>query len=126
VHLRVLSLRVLARRGLFRIWLFGPALRTIGMIEVDQESPDVRQIDQTAAQDLAAGHSPLAYPEGTTSPDGTIGAFKGGAFVIAIASQVPIVPAAIHGTCQIWPPGEPQSTQARCASLPRARCRPPA
>jgi 1-acyl-sn-glycerol-3-phosphate acyltransferase len=107
VHLRALplSLRVLAKRDLFRIWLFGPALRMIGMIEVDRESPDFRQIDQAAARDLAAGHSLLAYPEGTTSPDGTIGEFKDGAFVIAVASQVPIVPVAIHGTCRIWPPG---------------------
>lgn len=107
VHLRALplSLRVLARHDLFRIWLFGPALRMIGMIQVDRESPDFRQIDQAAARDLAAGHSLLAYPEGTTSPDGTIGAFKDGAFIIAIASQVPIVPAAIHGTRRIWPPG---------------------
>jgi 1-acyl-sn-glycerol-3-phosphate acyltransferase len=107
VHLRALplSLRVLAKRDLFRIWLFGPALRMIGMIEVDRESPDFRQIDQAAARDLAAGHSLLAYPEGTTSPDGTIDEFKDGAFIIAIASQVPVVPAAIHGTCRIWPPG---------------------
>jgi 1-acyl-sn-glycerol-3-phosphate acyltransferase len=107
VHLRALplSLRVLARHGLFRIWLFGPALRMIGMIEVDRASPDFRQIDQAATRDLAAGHSLLAYPEGTTSPDGTIGAFKDGAFIIAIASQVPIVPAAIYGTGRIWPPG---------------------
>jgi len=78
VHLRALplSLRVLARHDLFRIWLFGPGLRMIGMIEVDR-----------------------------ASPDGTIGAFKDGAFIIAIASQVPIVPAAIHGTRRIWPPG---------------------
>jgi 1-acyl-sn-glycerol-3-phosphate acyltransferase len=128
VHLRALplSLRVLARHDLFRIWLFGPALRMIGMIEVDRASPDFRQIDQAAARDLAAGHSLLAYPEGTTSPDATIGAFKDGAFIIAIASQVPIVPAAIHGSCQVWAPGEPQSTQARCASWPHARYRPPA
>lgn len=107
VHLRALplSLRVLARHDLFRIWLFGPALRMIGMIEVDRESPDFREIDQAAARDLAAGHSLLAYPEGTTSPDGTVGEFKDGAFIIAIAGQVPIVPAAIHGTCRIWPPG---------------------
>lgn len=107
VHLRALplSLRVLARHDLFRIWLFGPALRMAGMIEVDRASPDFRQIDQAAARDLAAGHSLLAYPEGTTSPDGAIGAFKDGAFIIAVASQVPIVPAAICGTGRIWPPG---------------------
>jgi 1-acyl-sn-glycerol-3-phosphate acyltransferase len=105
VQLRVLpvSLRVLAMRELFRIPLFGPAMRTIGMIEVDRESPDFRRIDQAAARDLAAGHSLLAYPEGRISPDGAIGEFKDGAFIIAVANQVPVVPVAIHGTRLIWP-----------------------
>jgi 1-acyl-sn-glycerol-3-phosphate acyltransferase len=100
-----LSLRVLAMRELFQIPLLGRAMRTAGMIEVDRDSPDFRQIDQAAAQSLAAGHSLLVYPEGTTSPDGTIGDFKDGAFIIAVTSQVPIVPLTIHGTCRIWPPG---------------------
>ena len=62
VQLRTLplSLRVLAMRELFRIPLLGPALRTIGMIEVDRESPDIRRIDQAAACRLTAGHSLLA------------------------------------------------------------------
>jgi len=107
VQLRVLpvSLRVLAMRELFRIPLFGRAMRTIGMIEVDRESPDFRRIDQAAARDLAAGHSLLAYPEGRISPDGAIGEFKDGAFIIAVANQMPVVPVAIHGTRLIWPPG---------------------
>jgi 1-acyl-sn-glycerol-3-phosphate acyltransferase len=100
-----LSLRALAMRELFRIPLFGPAMRTIGMIEVDRASPDFGRIDRAAARDLAAGHSLLAFPEGRISPDGTIGAFKDGAFVIAVASQVPVVPVAIDGTRWIWPPG---------------------
>ena len=100
-----LSLRVLAMRELFRIPLLGRAMRTMGMIEVDRDSPDFTRIDRAAARDLAAGHSLLAYPEGRISPDGTIGQFKDGAFIIAIASQVPVVPAAIHGTRWIWPPG---------------------
>ena len=107
VHLQALtlSLRVLAKREMFQILLLGPAMRTAGMIEVDRDSPDFRRIDQAAARSLAAGHSLLVYPEGTTSPDGTIGDFKDGAFIIAVTSQVPIVPVTIHGTCQIWPPG---------------------
>jgi 1-acyl-sn-glycerol-3-phosphate acyltransferase len=107
VALRVLpvSLRVLAMRELFRIPLFGAAMRTIGMIEVDRDSPDFRGIDQVAARDLAARHSLLAYPEGRISPDGAIGEFKDGAFIIAVASQVPVVPVAIEGTSRIWPPG---------------------
>ena len=108
VHLRTLplSLRVLAMRELFRIPLFGPALRAAGMIEVDRESPDFREIDAEAARALQAGHWLLAYPEGRISPDGTIGEFKDGAFVIAITGQVPVVPVAIHGTGRIWPPGQ--------------------
>ena len=73
---------------------------------------------------LAAGHSLLAYPERGISPDCTVGEFKDGAFIIAIASQV--VPAAIDGTCRIWPPAERRSTAARSASWPGARCRPAA
>ena len=100
-----LSLRALAMRELFRIPLFGRAMRTIGMIEVDRDSPDFRQIDDAAARDLAAGHSLLVYPEGRASPDGTIGEFKDGAFIIAVTNQVPVLPAAIYGTCRIWQPG---------------------
>ena len=107
VHLHSLpvSLRVLAMRELFQIPLFGPAMRTIGMIEVDRESPDFGEIDIEAARALAAGHWLLAYPEGRISPDGTIGKFKDGAFIIAVTGQVPVVPVAIHGTGRIWPPG---------------------
>ena len=106
-HLQALplSLRVLAMRELFQIVLLGRAMRTIGMIEVDRGSPDFRQIDDAAARLLAAGHSLLVYPEGRASPDGTIGDFKDGAFIVAVANQVPILPAAIQGTCRIWQPG---------------------
>ena len=106
-HLQALplSLRVLAMRELFQILLLGRAMRTIGMIEVDRGSPDFRQIDDAAARLLAAGHSLLVYPEGRASPDGTIGDFKDGAFIVAVANQVPILPAAIQGTCRIWQPG---------------------
>ena len=39
VHLQALPLRVLAKREMFQILLLGPAMRTAGMIEVDQDSP---------------------------------------------------------------------------------------
>jgi 1-acyl-sn-glycerol-3-phosphate acyltransferase len=101
LRVRPVSLRILAMAELFRIPLLGPAMRTIGMIEVDRQSPDFGQIDQAAARDLAAGHSLLAYPEGRISPDGAIGEFKDGAFIITVADQVPVVPVAIHGTRRI-------------------------
>ena len=128
VHLRALplSLRILAKREMFQIPLLGPAMRTIRMIEVDRESPDFGQIDRATARSLVAGHSLLAYPEGTTSPDGTIGVFKDGAFIIAVANQVPAVPVAIHGTCRILPPGRTAIHQAKSASWWDAPCRPAA
>lgn len=106
-HLQALplSLRILAMRELFQIPLIGRAMRTAGMIEVDRESPDFRQIDDAAARSLAAGHSLLVYPEGRASPDGAIGAFKDGALIIAVTHQVPVLTVATHGTCRIWPPG---------------------
>ena len=107
VQLRVLplSLRALAMRELFQIPVLGRAMRTTGMIEVDRDRPDFGRIDAAAARSLAAGHSLLIYPEGRISPDGTIGEFKDGAFIIAAANQVPVLPVAIHGTRRIWPPG---------------------
>ncbi len=109
VYLRVLpfSLRALATRELFRITVLGRLMRMIGMIEVNRDAPDFGQIDSAASRSLAAGHSLLVYPEGGISPDGTIGEFKDGAFVIAAANRTPVLPVAIHGTRRIWPPGRP-------------------
>lgn len=100
-----LSLRALATREMFQVLVLGRVMRAVGMIEVDRDSPDYAQIDDAAARSLAAGHSLLVYPEGRVSPDGTVGAFKDGAFIVAAANQAPVVPVAIHGTRRIWPPG---------------------
>ncbi|HYA50444.1 MAG TPA: lysophospholipid acyltransferase family protein [Streptosporangiaceae bacterium] len=107
VHLRVLplSLRALAMRELFQVPVLGRAMRTVEMIEVDRERPDFGEIDAAAARSLATGHSLLVFPEGRISPDGTIGEFKEGAFIIALANQMPVLPVAIHGTRRIWQPG---------------------
>ncbi|MEY3389306.1 MAG: hypothetical protein RLZ74_912, partial [Actinomycetota bacterium] len=37
-------------------------------------------------------------PEGTRSADGSLGAFKDGAFRLAIDAGVPILPLVVHGT----------------------------
>jgi 1-acyl-sn-glycerol-3-phosphate acyltransferase len=100
-----LPLRILAKAEMFRIRVLGAAMRAAGMVEVDRRSPDFRQIDDDAARTLSAGQSLLVYPEGTTSADATIGDFKDGAFILAIANQVPVLPVALEGTARIWPPG---------------------
>jgi len=42
---------------------------------------------------------------------------------MAVARQVPVLPAAIHGTGRIWPPRRAAILAARSASLSQAHCR---
>lgn len=42
--------------------------------------------------------SVMIFPEGTRSADGSLGAFKDGAFRLAIEAGVPILPLVVHGT----------------------------
>jgi 1-acyl-sn-glycerol-3-phosphate acyltransferase len=43
------------------------------------------------------------FPEGTRSADGNIQEFKGGGAILALRSNVPIVPVIIHGSRAIMP-----------------------
>lgn len=53
---------------------------------------------------LRAGHAVVVFPEGTRSRDGELGAFRSGAFRLAEAAGVPVVPVGIVGTRQLLPP----------------------
>ena len=52
---------------------------------------------------LAMGSPVLFFPEGTRSRDGGLGAFKDGAFELAVRHGVPVVPVALHGTGRALP-----------------------
>jgi 1-acyl-sn-glycerol-3-phosphate acyltransferase len=54
---------------------------------------------------LDGGMSVMMFPEGTRSPDGALLPFKPGAFDLAIAAGVPILPVAIDGTRACRPKG---------------------
>ncbi|KAI3747893.1 hypothetical protein L6452_10618 [Arctium lappa] len=51
------------------------------------------------------GGSVFFFPEGTRSRDGSLGAFKKGAFSIAAKTGVPVVPITLMGTGKIMPAG---------------------
>lgn len=104
-HIRK-HLRYVAKRELFRIPVFGSALRLAGNISVDrtgsQADKDRMQEAISAVQERV---SVMFYPEGTRSEDGALRPFKKGAAMLALQSGVPVVPMAISGTRLILPKG---------------------
>ena len=101
-----IDFRWLAKKELFEIPVFGPAMRTAGYIPVDRSrGRQALQSINEAAERIAAGTSVIIFPEGTRSKDGKIHPFKAGAMVLAIKAGVPIVPVAISGTYHILPKG---------------------
>ncbi len=104
-HLTV-QFRWLAKMELFKIPIFGRAMRNVGYISIDRSNrQSAFESLKVAVEKIKSGVSVLIFPEGTRSRDGKIRPFKKGGFVMAIDSGVPIVPVVITGTRAIMPKG---------------------
>ena len=98
--------RWLAKKELFEIPIFGASLRRSGYIPVERTDTRKSLVAlKAAAQRVKAGTSVIVFPEGTRSPDGNLLPFKGGGFILAVQSGVPVVPVVIVGTRDINPKG---------------------
>jgi 1-acyl-sn-glycerol-3-phosphate acyltransferase len=96
------SFRVVAKRFLFHIPIFGWCLRVSGMIPIDREKRARAILSlEKAAERIRTGQPVLFFPEGTRSPDGRLLPFKKGAFVIAVKSGVPIIPVSVTGSSAV-------------------------
>jgi len=91
-----------AKKELFRIPVFGKAMRMSGFIEIDRQdhAKAIKSLAQAAGK-LQEGISLAAFPEGTRSRDGKLLPFKQGMFYLAIQTGVPIVPVTIIGSGRI-------------------------
>jgi 1-acyl-sn-glycerol-3-phosphate acyltransferase len=98
--------RILAKRELFFIPVFGWAIWLAGFIPVDRARRDraITSIER-AAEKVRAGRSILIFGEGTRSEDGTLGPLKKGGFHLALQSGAPIVPIAVSGSRAVLPKG---------------------
>jgi len=96
--------RMVAKKELFRVPVFGPALLVSGFVKVDRERRDaaIASLKQSE-QLLQSGTRVWIAPEGTRSRDGRLGPFKSGGFHLALSAGVPILPIAIEGTQAILP-----------------------
>lgn len=100
------SIRMLAKKELFQIPIWGRGLRAAEFIEVDRSNHAraIESIDD-ATRLMGEGVSVYLAPEGTRSRDGRIGKLKKGGFHLALGTGAPIVPVAIRGTIDILPRG---------------------
>jgi 1-acyl-sn-glycerol-3-phosphate acyltransferase len=64
-------------------------------------------VNRQAKELIAHNRSLIIYAEGTRPRDGVMKPFKKGAFTMAIASQLPILPLSVHGTYEAAVPGKP-------------------
>jgi 1-acyl-sn-glycerol-3-phosphate acyltransferase len=100
------TIRMLGKKELFDIPVWGHGLRAAEFVEVDRSNHvlAMKSIEH-AARLVGDGVSIYLAPEGTRSKDGTLGRLKKGGFHLAIGTGAPIIPVAISGTNAILPPG---------------------
>lgn len=100
------TIRMLAKKELFQIPIWGRGLRAAEFIEVDRanHARAVQSIDHAAAL-MRQGVSIWLAAEGTRSRDGRIKPLKKGGFHLARGTGAPIVPVAVNGTIDILAPG---------------------
>jgi len=100
------TFRILAKKELAIIPVFGRAIKAAGHIYIDrQQRQEAFESYERAAQVIQGGMSAMVFVEGTRSRTGNLLPFKKGPFVLAIAAQVPVLPVYCANTFDILPKG---------------------
>ncbi len=90
----------------FKYPVYGWFMRSRGTIPVRRGSQgQTPAIMANMRAELAAGHSILAFPEGTRTLTGRVGRFRRGVFFIARDLQIPVVPVAVTGMYEVMRKG---------------------
>lgn len=92
-------LRMVAKAELFRLPVFGQAMRAAGFIKINRtDRVQATESLKLGASMLQEGTRVWIAPEGTRSRTGELLPFKSGGFRMAIETNTPILPVAIDGT----------------------------
>jgi putative phosphoserine phosphatase/1-acylglycerol-3-phosphate O-acyltransferase len=92
----------LARNPLVRV---AGALADAVFIDRDNRAGAIAALRPLVEEALLRGKSLAVAPEGTRSGTGRLGAFKKGAFRLAMAGGVPVVPIVFRNANDVWPLG---------------------
>ena len=102
-----------AKQEIRRNPLLGPAFAFAGVVFVDRsDRAQALRALEPALDRLRAGIAIAIAPEGTRSPGAEVRAFKKGAFRIAMAAGVPIIPVVILNARDVLPRGARVMTPA--------------
>jgi 1-acyl-sn-glycerol-3-phosphate acyltransferase len=95
-------IRFMAKKSLFSIPIFGWALDRAGFIPIDRKNrrTAVKSFD-LAVQRIRKGNTIVIFPEEGRSREIAMRPFQRGAFLLAIRSELPIMPLAIEGTYEV-------------------------
>jgi 1-acyl-sn-glycerol-3-phosphate acyltransferase len=98
------NLRMIAKKELFRVPIFGGALAAAGFVSIDRSNrvAAIRSLDRARAL-LDSGTHVWIAPEGTRSRTGSLLPFKKGAFYLALGAALPILPVTVSGTRDVLP-----------------------
>ncbi len=99
------QLRIIAKESLGRFPFLGWHLRRAGHLLVDRSNPDREGILRRWRRLVEGGISLIIFPEGTRSPDGRVGRFRGGSFLLALEAGLTIVPLSLSGTLGVMRKG---------------------
>lgn len=97
--------RFMAKVSLFKIPIFGQGLRAAGFIPIDRKNRSKAKESLDLAGDrIRKGNSIIIFPEEHRSHTREMRPFQRGAFVLAMKAELPLVPVAINGTFDAFPP----------------------
>ncbi len=93
------TLRMVAKSDLFRVPVWGAAMLAAEFISLDRDDKErSREGLRVARERIRSGINVWIAPEGTRSPSGKLGRFKGGGFKLAFDTGTRILPVTIDGT----------------------------
>ena len=95
-------IRFMAKVSLFKIPIFGWSLARAGFIPIDRKNrrTAVKSFD-LAVERIRKGNTVVVFPEEGRSRERTMRPFQRGGFLLALRSELPILPLAIDGTYDV-------------------------
>ena len=95
-------LNYLARKTLFRFFVFRWLIEFLDAIPIDREGGGLGGLKETLKR-LKRGELVVIFPEGTRTRDGEVAALKPGFVALARRSKTPLLPVAVDGAYEAWP-----------------------